>query len=776
LGPDFVDPGNLRRSAGAFAILLGLGGVIGWQLGVAVLRSLIAGRATMHPATGVALVLLGVSLCLVRPSAPSHAQGYLASIAAILAGLVGFLKLAQHLTGWDAGIDGLLRSMHLSSAPVGQLGQMAGPTALALLLTGAGLPLVGRSGRAVNFVAHLIAITVGLIALFALIGHIYGASEDSALLLLRPMAINTAFALLSISIGLLAALPDYGLAALLRSSTTAGTLARRLLPVVLLAPILLGWLRLRGEQAHWFGTQGGTALLVSAIVLVLAAFAWRSFALLSRSEAERERVEEALRESEQRHRLLFDVNPEPAWVFDLETLRFLAVNAAAVRKYGYTPSEFQDMTIRDIRPPEDVPRLMKAVSQIGSGSPGGGTWRHRTKDGAMLEVEVVSHTLTFMGRRAQLVMAHDITERRRAEAALTASEERFRALAVSANDAIVSADHHGQITYFNPAAERIFGHTASEVTGTSITVLMPERFREPHRIGFARFLATREPHVVGRTVELVGMRKDGSEFPVELSLATWERDAELGFTAILRDVTARREADDALKRYAAQLEVANSELDAFSYSVSHDLRAPLRSIDGFSAALLEDCADRLGETARDHLGRVRRASQRMAGLIDDLLALSRVTRATLTRERVDLSTLARQICSELRQRDPTRDAEFLIPTDIVSEGDPHLLRIALENLLGNAWKYTARTPQAVIQFGAAENNGSHSYFVRDNGAGFDMRYAEKLFGAFQRLHSAGEFEGTGIGLATVQRIIHRHGGRVWAEGAVGHGATFYFTL
>jgi PAS domain S-box-containing protein len=729
----------------------------------------------MHPATGIALILLGVSLVLVRSGGRSRISGRLAAAAAIGGGLIGLLKLTQDLTFWDPGLEDLLNSMRLTAAPAGQLGRMATPTAVGLLLAGVGLLMVGRS-RSRNIVAHLIALAVGMIALFALVGHLYGASDDAALSGLRPMAINTALGLMALAVGLVAAAPEYGLAALLASSTTAGTMARQLLPIVLLTPVMLGWLRLGGEQAGWYGARGGTAIMVSAIVLVLAAFAWRSLDVLSRSEAERQRIETALRESEGRYRLLFDVNPVPAWVFDLETLRFLTVNAAAVRKYGYTPAEFHHLTIRDIRPQEDLPRLMKALSRIGPEGSGGGVWRHRTRDGTLLDVEVISHTLTFMGRPSQLVLAHDVTEQRRAEAALAASEERFRALAVSAKDAIVSADQEGCITYFNPGAEHIFGHDASEVTGSPLTLLMPERFREAHRSGFARYLASREARVVGHTLELVGLRRDGSEFPVELSLAAWQREDQVAFTAILRDVSARKTAEDALKRYATQLEVANAELDAFAYSVSHDLRAPLRSIDGFSAALLEDYAERLGDAGRDHLNRVRKASQRMAGLIDDLLALSRVTRATLNRERVDLSALALQISAELRQRDPGRHGEFLISADLHSEGDTRLLRIALENLLGNAWKYTARTPRAHIEFGTAQHNGEQAYFVRDNGAGFDMRYADKLFGAFQRLHSAGEFEGSGIGLATVQRIIHRHGGRVWAEGTVGQGATFYFTL
>ena len=264
----------------------------------------------------------------------------------------------------------------------------------------------------------------------------------------------------------------------------------------------------------------------------------------------------------------------------------------------------------------------------------------------------------------------------------------------------------------------------------------------------------------------------------------------LGSTAIfltLRIAIARRRAEDdrrmkaELERQVAErtteLNAANKELEAFSYSVSHDLRAPLRSIDGFSQAVLEDYAGRLDDQGRDYLSRVRAATQHMGHLIDDLIKLARVARAEMKRETVDLSALAGEVLAELQKRDPDRRVECRIEPGLTAKGDARLLRVALVNLLGNAWKFTGRQPQSRIEFGALrDTDGAPAFFVRDNGAGFDMTYADKLFGAFQRLHTSHEFPGTGVGLATVQRIVHRHGGRVWAEGAVGKGATFYFTL
>src|SRR6266851_3954435 len=253
-------------------------------------------------------------------------------------------------------------------------------------------------------------------------------------------------------------------------------------------------------------------------------------------------------------------------------------------------------------------------------------------------------------------------------------------------------------------------------------------------------------------------------------------NVEVANERLQREIKERKRADEEIQRTNRDLRAANKELEAFAYSVSHDLRAPLRSIDGFSQALLEDYADKLDATAQEHLQRVRHAAQRMAALIDDMLNLSRVTRCELHREKLDLSAMAKLIAADLQEAEPGRRVEFVIANGLTAVGDPQLLRAAMENLLRNSWKYTSGHATARIEFGKTDKKGKHSFIIRDDGAGFDPRYADRLFGAFQRLHTTKEFSGTGVGLATVQRIIHRHGGEIWAEGAVEKGATFYFTL
>jgi PAS domain S-box-containing protein len=374
------------------------------------------------------------------------------------------------------------------------------------------------------------------------------------------------------------------------------------------------------------------------------------------------------------------------------------------------------------------------------------------------------------------------------EQSVRQSEARFRGFMESAPDAVVVVDGDGNIVFVNGQVQNMFGYRREQIVGRPIETLVPERYRGRHIIDRNAYMASPRMRPMGSGLELFGLRMDGSEVPVSVNLSPVETEQGTMIYAGIRDVTERRQAQkeiEALNQKLSvdnvELQTLNRELEAFSYSVSHDLRAPLRSIDGFSQALQEDCAERLDDTGRGYIARVRGAAQRMGHLIDDLLKLSRVTRSELRVTEVDLSAAAEAIVRTLREREPERHIEVSIAPNVKVLGDSDLLDILLENLIGNAWKFTARAPRGKIEVGyvSKENESKEDerqYFVRDNGAGFDMAYSAKLFGAFQRLHDASEYPGTGIGLATVQRIVHKHGGRIWAESAVNKGATFYFTL
>jgi PAS domain S-box-containing protein len=377
----------------------------------------------------------------------------------------------------------------------------------------------------------------------------------------------------------------------------------------------------------------------------------------------------------------------------------------------------------------------------------------------------------------------DISSRKWAEEALRKSEAKYRMLFDSANDAIFIWKDSRMIDC-NARTLKMFGCTMYDMTTDDPILWFSPPFQpdgKNSREGALEKIfaaAAGEPQFF----EWKHCRKDGTLFDAEVSLNRIELGGEILVQSILRDITERKQAEEKIRetnedliRSSFELKTVNKELEAFSYSVSHDLRAPLRAIDGFSQALLEDYHNQLDDNGKDFLMRVRSASQRMAILIDDILKLSRITRTELRYSMVDLSAMVSSIAAELQNTDNTRKVDFIIQPDIIVKGDLNLLSIIMENLLNNAYKFT-NNKNGRIEFGTTTYQGNSVFFVRDNGVGFDMAYANKLFVPFQRLHRDDEFEGIGIGLATVQRIIHRHGGYIRAEGEVDKGASFYFTI
>ena len=358
-------------------------------------------------------------------------------------------------------------------------------------------------------------------------------------------------------------------------------------------------------------------------------------------------------------------------------------------------------------------------------------------------------------------------------------------------DAIILVDQAGRIVRVNTRAEALFGYTRAELEGQSVETLIPERHRARHGGQLAGYFAAPRIRETSAGLELFARRKDGSEFPADIMLSPLQTDEGSYALAVIRDITIRKEEEEhiqnlneELKQRANLLEVANKELEAFSYSVSHDLRAPLRHIHGFVELLQKSPALQGDESGHRYMGVIAGAAKQMGRLIDDLLAFSRTGRAEMHPVRINMREMVDQVIRDLDLECRDRRVTWEIKPLPTTMGDPNLLRLVWVNLLDNALKYTRPRQEAKIEIGQMAGDGKDPagggremvFYVRDNGVGFDMQYASKLFGVFQRLHRPEAFEGTGIGLANVQRIVHRHGGRVWAEGQVDSGATFYFSL
>lgn len=408
------------------------------------------------------------------------------------------------------------------------------------------------------------------------------------------------------------------------------------------------------------------------------------------------------------------------------------------------------------------------------------TQRRRSADAGSRQMKAIillGNILAILFLAGGAYMIHkEMGRRRKAEQRLRASEKLSRLMISGVKEyAIFMLDMDGKVASWNAGAERINGYRSEEILGEHFSRFYP-----------AEDVNRGKPECELKTAALRGqvedegwrIRKDGSRLWANIVVTAIHDEEEVltGFCNVTRDMTERRQSEEAIQHKNAELETANKELDAFSYSVAHDLRAPLRAIDGFSLALLEDYKDQLPTEAKGYLERVRGGATRMGQLIDDLLKLARISRQQIKRSQIDLSCLAEEVAAQFQASSRDRQIRFVITPGVWVSGDRNLLRIVLENLLGNACKFTCKRADAQVELGVQNGAGEQVVYVRDNGSGFDMQYADKLFGVFQRLHRDTEFPGTGVGLVTVQRIITRHGGRIWAEAAPGEGATFYFVV
>jgi PAS domain S-box-containing protein len=367
---------------------------------------------------------------------------------------------------------------------------------------------------------------------------------------------------------------------------------------------------------------------------------------------------------------------------------------------------------------------------------------------------------------------------------LRGSQEYIRRIITSATDAFVAIDERGNITDWNPKAEALFGWPAAEAIGQPLHLaIIPERYREAHRRGLEHFRATGEGRVLNQSLELAAVDRTGREFPVELSIAHVRGRGKSSFNAFVRDISERRRAqqeiahlNDELQRRLSDLEARNKELEAFSYSVSHDVRAPLRHMAGFSRMLSDECGREMSPAGREYLEQIQNAADRMHQLVDDLLRFARLGEQGLKLQMTDLRELVRDVVSGLEPDFAGRKVNFEVTALPTLECDRMLMKQVFWNLLSNAVKFTTTRDQAVIAVGQCRQKGEEVLFVRDNGVGFNMKYADKLFAPFQRLHTQDEFEGTGVGLAIVQRIILKHGGHIWAEAEPDRGTSFFFSL
>ncbi len=763
-------------AAGAIVILAGVATLVGWTLGAASLSALLPGLVPMNPATAVCFILAGVSLCLSTAARGDQRARRAATLCALAVLLVASIRLGGYLAGLDAGIDQLLFRDRLLTVPFAP-NRMAPNTAVSFLMVALALLLLDVKTPGGWHPGQSLSVIVVIVSVLAITGYTYGEMALVRMPSYIPMALNTALAFAALSIGTLLARPTQGFMGVITSSGAGGTAARRLVLAAIIIPWTLAWLRLRGQHAGFYGTEFGASLMAVSTMLLLVFVAVWNAKRLERSDLDRRRAAECLRESEQRLQSILDNTTALIYLKDVEG-RLLFVNRRCEEVFHIPKDEAVGKTYHDFFPGEmaDASRA-NDLRVLASGQPLEMEELAVHDDGVHTYVSVKFPLIDSGGvPYAVCGISTDITARKQMEVALRESDERLNLALSSASvgtwtwniveDTIIWDDHIHRLFGLEPGT---FGGAYED----AMRMLHPDdRDRVAREVANAVELDApydTEHRVVWPDggVHVLGAR--GKVYRDEDGHA-------LRMTGVCWDITERKRADEQLRERTLELQAANEALGSFTYSVSHDLRAPLRAIDGYARILLEDHTAHLDAEGQRVLGVICDNARSMGRLIDDLLAFSRLGRKELEKTPLDLAALAQSVVEELRRLEPDRCVGVTAGPLVPALADGNMMRQVLVNLLGNAWKFTRNRSEATIEIGCTREAGETIYFVKDNGAGFEMEYAGKLFGVFQRLHRAEEFEGTGVGLAIVQRIVQRHGGRVWAEGAVDRGASFYFTL
>lgn len=773
----------IARACGVILIIFASVVLLGWITPYETLRSIYPKLDTIVPLKAAAFLFSGIAILLFTGRQSDEGVAKAGKfIFPFLTLAIGAITLFEYASGYSL-IDTLILPEIVSARGGINPGRISLPAALNFTIAGIGLFLLAFRNLRAALLITIAALIIFFSGLVSFLAFLFNFDAGIQTLWFENSTVNASLAFILLSVALIFARSDNPIARLLTGHTSGSHVARIFFPAVIIIHVLIGYAIVTAVRSGIFNPGVAGVFGVGSSVLLLFVIVWLTSSRLDRLDRLRIRDSGRLRHSERLLRALVEATSDFVW----------AQSASVGRGYtewwkeltGQTEEELAGYGWIEALHPEDRERVKTEwETALAEGSEFRSEYRVKTKTGEYGIFRVRGIPIRDdEGRVVEWVGTFDdVTAARRAEEAVRNSERKFRILAEAFEDNIWEVSSPDLENVEAPGWWRnLTGQSDEDVKNFGwLAAVHPDDTEEAARVIGSGF---REKRTWMHTFRV--RRKDGQYRIYRLKCVPIfdESGNFMQWIGSSRDVTEENEAEQRIRDLNRQLvsrtrelEELNSELSAFTYSVSHDLRAPLRAMEGFSAAITEDYAGQLDETGRNYLQRIRSASLRMSEMIDALLTLSRLTRKPPEMETIDLTAMAEDIFNLFRASDPKRNVNITIAPDMTDRGDPRLIRLVLQNLFANAWKFTSKRPVAEIEFGMLKTKGERVYFVRDNGAGFDMTYAEKLFTPFQRLHRADEFEGSGIGLATVQRIIRQHGGYVRAEGKPDNGAVFYFTL
>lgn len=796
------DP-SLPKASGFFVLIVSVFVLTGWMFDLPALKNIHPSFVSMKANTAFAFLFSAIALLIFSKEKNTETVQKIGLFCSWIVLFIGGITLIEYLYGQNFGLDELLFRDALNAVQTSHPGRMAPNTAFNFILIGLGLLIFRTQNDHLLIVSQLFLFLVILITWGTFLAYLYGTSEFTGISGFTKMALHTSITFIVLSIGILFSSDERGIVLFFRGHSKGIVLMRRLLLAVIFLPSLIGWLRYAAEIEGVYSNMVGRILMIlstTAILFAVVALATKSF---FHAEQERELVYDKLRT------LSLAVEQSPNYVVITDVNGNIEyVNAKFIKTTGYSTEEVLGKNPRILKSGSTPPELYTDMwTTIASGRDWKGELKNHKKNGeAYWEQITISPIFDDHGKITHFVANNeDITYRKQAEEELKLhrekleelvnrrtiqlkeaneillkSEERFRSTLDSMLEGCQIIDYDWKYVYINDSAAAQGKNSKATFIGKSMTELYPG-IEKSEMFGI---LTKCMNNRTSAFMENEFVYNDGTKGCFELSM----QPVPEGVFILSFDISERKKSEEEIKKLNTDLErrvierteqlaTTNKELEAFTYSVSHDLRAPLRHIDGFIELLQKHNAEILDEKSNRFLNIISSSAKQMGQLIDDLLQFSRMGRAALKITETDMNGLVQQVVEELKNAYVTDNIKWNLKTLPAVHADIALLKLVVENLLSNAIKYSAKSTLPEIEFGCLEQtNHELIFYVKDNGAGFNMLYVDKLFGVFQRLHSSVEYEGTGIGLATVRRIISKHGGRTWAEAEEEKGATFYFSL